>query len=61
MEEVADTAEALGLPGGLGRGAADVFRRWDAHRDRPAELEELLDDLAPTSRADDVDAVDERL
>ncbi len=47
MEEVADTAEALGLPGGMGRGAADLFRRWDAHRDQPAELDQLLDDLAP--------------
>ena len=61
MEEVADTAEALGLSGGMGRGAADLFRRWDAHRDRPAELEELLDDLAPGSRSDDVGALDDRL
>lgn len=45
MDEVADTSEALGLPGGLGRGAAELFRRWDAHRDRPAELDRLLDDL----------------
>jgi hypothetical protein len=59
MEEVADTSEALGLPGGMGRGAADLFRRWDAHRDRPAELEQLLDDL--TSGADDVDSLDDRL
>ena len=62
MEEVADTAEALGLPGGMGRAAADLFRRWDAHRDQPAELEELLDDLTPErSGTDDVDALDERL
>jgi 3-hydroxyisobutyrate dehydrogenase-like beta-hydroxyacid dehydrogenase len=59
MEEVADTSEALGLPGGMGRGAADLFRRWEAHRDRPAELEQLLDDL--TSGADDVDSLDDRL
>ena len=53
MEEVADTSEALGLPGGMARGAADLFRRWDAHRDRPAELEQLLDDLtAETSGAE---------
>jgi len=59
MEEVADTSEALGLPGGMGRGAADLFRRWDARRDQPAELGELLDDL--NSGADDVDGLDERL
>lgn len=47
MEEVADTCEALGLPDGMGRGAAELFSRWDAHRDRPAELEQLLDDLTP--------------
>lgn len=47
MEEVAETAEALGLPGGMGRGAADLFRRWEAHRDEPADLEELLRDLSP--------------
>jgi len=61
MDEVAATSEALGLPGGMGRGAADLFRRWDAHRDQPAELEELLDDLTPISGADDVDGLDERL
>jgi 3-hydroxyisobutyrate dehydrogenase-like beta-hydroxyacid dehydrogenase len=46
MEEVAETAEALGLPGGMGRGAADLFRRWEAHRDQPGDLEELLRDLS---------------
>jgi 3-hydroxyisobutyrate dehydrogenase-like beta-hydroxyacid dehydrogenase len=51
MEEVAQTAEALGLPGGMGRGAADLFRRWEAHRDRPAELDSLLDDLRPGARS----------
>jgi 3-hydroxyisobutyrate dehydrogenase-like beta-hydroxyacid dehydrogenase len=45
MEEVAETAEELGLPGGMGRGAADLFRRWEAHRDEPGALEELLRDL----------------
>ena len=58
MDEVADTCEALGLPGGMGRGAAELLRRWNAHRDRPAELDRLLDDLA--SGAGDVDALDER-
>jgi hypothetical protein len=47
MEEVAATAQALGLPGGMGRGAAELFRRWDAHRDQPADLERLLRDLSP--------------
>jgi 3-hydroxyisobutyrate dehydrogenase-like beta-hydroxyacid dehydrogenase len=46
MEEVAETAEELGLPGGMGRGAADLFRRWEAHRDQPADLDELLRDLS---------------
>jgi hypothetical protein len=46
MEEVADTAASLGLPDGMGRAAADLFRRWEAHRDQPAELDRLLDDLA---------------
>lgn len=45
MEEVADTAAALGLPDGMGRAAADLFRRWGKHRDEPAELDRLLDDL----------------
>lgn len=45
MEEVAETCRALGLPDGMGRGAAELFGRWDAHRDRPAPLDRLLDDL----------------
>jgi 3-hydroxyisobutyrate dehydrogenase-like beta-hydroxyacid dehydrogenase len=45
MEEVSATCRALDLPDGMGRGAAELFERWDAHRDRPAELERLLDDL----------------
>jgi 3-hydroxyisobutyrate dehydrogenase-like beta-hydroxyacid dehydrogenase len=47
MEEVADTADSLGLPDGMGRAAAELFRRWEAHRDQPAELERLLEDLTP--------------
>ena len=45
MDEVADTCRELGLPEGMGRGAAELFTRWDAHRDqtRP-ELDQLLDD-----------------
>jgi 3-hydroxyisobutyrate dehydrogenase-like beta-hydroxyacid dehydrogenase len=45
MEEVSATCRALGLPDGMGRGAAELFERWDAHRDQPAELDQLLDDL----------------
>jgi 3-hydroxyisobutyrate dehydrogenase-like beta-hydroxyacid dehydrogenase len=59
MDEVADTCEALGLPDGMGRGAAELLRRWDAHRDRPAELDRLLDDLG--SRPGGVNALDEPL
>jgi 3-hydroxyisobutyrate dehydrogenase-like beta-hydroxyacid dehydrogenase len=49
MEEVADTCASLGLPNGIGRGAAELFSRWEAHRDRPAELDRLLDDLSGSS------------
>ena len=59
MEEVAATCAALGLPDGIPRGAAELYRRWDAHRDRPVELERLLDDLG--SGTGDIDALDERL
>jgi 3-hydroxyisobutyrate dehydrogenase-like beta-hydroxyacid dehydrogenase len=50
MDEVADTAGSLGLPDGMGRAASELFRRWEAHRDRPAELERLLQDLTPEGR-----------
>jgi 3-hydroxyisobutyrate dehydrogenase-like beta-hydroxyacid dehydrogenase len=45
MEEVAATCAALGLPDGIPHGAADLYSRWDTHRDQPAELDRLLDDL----------------
>ena len=45
MQEVAETCAALGLPEEMARGAAELFSRWAAHRDRPAELDRLLDDL----------------
>ena len=45
MEEVAETCADLGLPEGIARGAADLYSRWDAHRDQPAKLDRLLDDL----------------
>ncbi len=46
MEEVAETCASLGLPDGIARGAAALYARWAAHRDRPVALERLLDDLA---------------
>ena len=46
MEEVAETCASLGLPDGIPRGAAELYTRWGAHRDRPAELDTLLDDLS---------------
>ena len=59
LEEVAATCAALGLPDGIPRGASDLYSRWDAHRDRPAELDRLLDDLAPDrSGAGDIDGLD---
>jgi 3-hydroxyisobutyrate dehydrogenase-like beta-hydroxyacid dehydrogenase len=45
MDEVADTCESLGLPNGIAHGAAEVFVRWAARRDNPAQLDELLNDL----------------
>jgi 3-hydroxyisobutyrate dehydrogenase-like beta-hydroxyacid dehydrogenase len=46
MHEVADTCAALGLPDGLGRAAAEICVRWEDHRGRTPELDELLADLA---------------
>jgi 3-hydroxyisobutyrate dehydrogenase-like beta-hydroxyacid dehydrogenase len=46
MEEVAATCAQLGLPDGIPRGAAELYARWDGHRDRSAELDELLDELS---------------
>jgi 3-hydroxyisobutyrate dehydrogenase-like beta-hydroxyacid dehydrogenase len=45
MEEVADTSAALGLPDGMGRGAAELYARWGGNRDTEVPLDELLDDL----------------
>jgi 3-hydroxyisobutyrate dehydrogenase-like beta-hydroxyacid dehydrogenase len=45
MEEVAATCAELGLPDEMARGAAELYRRWDAHRSRDVELQQLLDDL----------------
>jgi 3-hydroxyisobutyrate dehydrogenase-like beta-hydroxyacid dehydrogenase len=46
MEEIADTCGELGLPAEIPRGAASLYRRWERHRDSPAELDELLEDLS---------------
>ncbi len=45
MDEIALTCAELGLPDGIARGAAELYRRWEKHRDAEAELTELLDDL----------------
>jgi hypothetical protein len=45
MEEVAATCEALGLPAGMGEGAAALYRRWERHRDGSADVDALLADL----------------
>ena len=45
MDEVAATCEALGLPTGMGEGAAALYRRWDRYRDRSADVDSLLADL----------------
>jgi 3-hydroxyisobutyrate dehydrogenase-like beta-hydroxyacid dehydrogenase len=45
MQEVADTCAELGLPAEIGSGAADLYSRWDEHRDTEVELDRLLDDL----------------
>jgi 3-hydroxyisobutyrate dehydrogenase-like beta-hydroxyacid dehydrogenase len=45
MEEVADTCAGLGLPDGMGRGAAELYARWNANRDTEVPLDRLLDDL----------------
>jgi 3-hydroxyisobutyrate dehydrogenase-like beta-hydroxyacid dehydrogenase len=46
MAEVADTCSEIGLPEELGRGAAELYARWDEHRDAEVPLDRLLDDLA---------------
>jgi 3-hydroxyisobutyrate dehydrogenase-like beta-hydroxyacid dehydrogenase len=45
MQEVAETCAALGLPDGMGRGAAELYARWNENRDTEVPLEQLLDDL----------------
>ena len=48
MEEIADTCAELGLPDQIPRGAAELYRRWEQHRDADVGLEQLLDDLRKT-------------
>ncbi len=45
MEEVADLCAGVGLPDGIPRGAAELFRRLEHRRDQPTDVEQLLDDL----------------
>jgi len=45
MDEVADACASLGLPDGIPRGAAELFRRWEHRRDQPTDVERLLDNL----------------
>jgi 3-hydroxyisobutyrate dehydrogenase-like beta-hydroxyacid dehydrogenase len=45
MEEVADTCADLGLPDGMGRGAAELYARWNANRDTEVPLDQLLEEL----------------
>lgn len=45
MEEVAHTCAELGMPDGIARGAAELYARWERHRDAAVELPRLLDDL----------------
>lgn len=50
MEEVGDTCAELGLPDGMPRGAAELCRRWEQHRDTRVELDRLLEDLSSRAR-----------
>jgi 3-hydroxyisobutyrate dehydrogenase-like beta-hydroxyacid dehydrogenase len=45
MAEVAATCSELGLPDSIGEGAAELYARWDEHRDTDVPLDRLLDDL----------------
>ena len=50
MEEIADTCAELGLPDEIPRGAAELYRRWEDHRDSQVALNRLLDDLSRAAR-----------
>jgi 3-hydroxyisobutyrate dehydrogenase-like beta-hydroxyacid dehydrogenase len=45
MDEVARTCAELGLPDGIARGAAELYARWERHRDEEVDLSRLLDEL----------------
>jgi 3-hydroxyisobutyrate dehydrogenase-like beta-hydroxyacid dehydrogenase len=49
MAEVAATCSELGLPESIGKGAAELYARWDEHRDTDVPLDQLLDDLVASS------------
>jgi 3-hydroxyisobutyrate dehydrogenase-like beta-hydroxyacid dehydrogenase len=50
MAEVAATCSELGLPESIGEGAAELYARWDEHRDTEVPLDRLLDDLVVKRR-----------
>jgi hypothetical protein len=45
LQEVSATCAELGLPAEIGRGAAELYARWNQHRDAQVGLDQLLDDL----------------
>jgi hypothetical protein len=45
MLEVSDACADLGLPGEIGSGAAELYSRWEEHRDTEVDLDRLLNDL----------------
>jgi 3-hydroxyisobutyrate dehydrogenase-like beta-hydroxyacid dehydrogenase len=48
MREVGDTCAALGLSDEIARAAADLFERWQAHRDDASvPVEQLLEAISP--------------
>jgi 3-hydroxyisobutyrate dehydrogenase-like beta-hydroxyacid dehydrogenase len=47
MQEVSATCAELGLPAEIGSGAAELYARWDEHRDTEVPFDQLLDDLVP--------------
>jgi 3-hydroxyisobutyrate dehydrogenase-like beta-hydroxyacid dehydrogenase len=50
MAEIAHACEELGLPEGIPRGAADLYGRWNAHRDTEVATDRLLDDLVGSKK-----------
>jgi 3-hydroxyisobutyrate dehydrogenase-like beta-hydroxyacid dehydrogenase len=53
MGEIAATAEAAGLPGGMHRGAADLLQRWEKCKDRTdIPVDRLIDELLGPGASD---------